>query len=59
MLLFHYRKFTLDAPWVKVTNHDSSHRGNIRDVTLENYIRKLKFPKITTYKGYNTKYLHE
>ena len=34
------------------------HCVRIRDV-LENYIHKLKFPKITTYKGYiNTKYLH-
>ena len=53
-----YRKFTLDAPGVKVTNHNFSHGGNIRDLPLENYIHKLKFPKITTYRGYNIKYLH-
>ena len=53
-----YRKFKLDDPGVKMTNLDFSHRGNIRDVLLENYIQKLKFPKITAYSGYNTKYLH-
>ena len=54
-----YRKFTLDAPGDKVTNHDFSHGGNMRDLPFENYIHKLKFPTITTYiRGYNTKYLH-
>ena len=52
-----YRKFTLDAPGFKVTNHDFSHLVTIRDFLLENYIYKLKFPKITTYRVYNTKYL--
>ena len=32
-----YRKFTLDAPGVKVTNHDFPHWVTIRDVLLENY----------------------
>ena len=54
-----------DSPYItyymenlKVTNHGFSHGANMRDVPLENYIHKLKFTKITTYRGYNTKYLH-
>ena len=53
-----YRKFTLDALGVKMTNYDFSHGGNMRDVPFENYIHKLKFPIMTTNKGYNTKYIH-
>ena len=48
-----YSKFPLDTAGVKVTNHDLSHWVTIRDMLLKNYIHKLKFPKITTYKGFN------
>ena len=51
-----YRNLTLeDKSWFF---HEFSYRGNLRDAPFENYIHKLKFPKIVIYRGYNTKYFH-
>ena len=57
-MIFHLNLKSYFCNKIKETNHDFSYGGNMRDVPPENYIHKLKFPKITTYRGYITKYLH-